>query len=171
MSALDSSLVFSVIQTSILVLGALYTYNEYRLFRRHAPKIEFTVDFVLYAIAGRSGHYLVDIEMVIKNIGQVRMYLPEITVGVKTLAPEDVDSALRTHGRVKFSRELIPKHNIVHRPEDPYWVDPGVAQVFPYPVVISDTKDFVQVNSEFRYYRRKEKIAYHQASIVKPVPT
>jgi hypothetical protein len=159
----------SAIQTSAIVLGGLYTFYEYQRFRRYSPKIQFEVDFELHPIASESGNYLLNIGITVKNLGQVRNYFPKITVGVKALSTEGVAAALETHRRLRFGRELVEKHNIVPKPKDPWWVDSGVTQVFPYPVVIHEPGDFVQVNAEFFYYKGREKEAYHQASLVKPV--
>lgn len=176
-------LLLDCIPAAAILLGALYTLYEYRRFRRYSPKIQFDVDFNLHPIDGTSGNYLVDIEMTVKNVGQVRMYFPEIYVGVKTLGKDDLDNALKTKKRFYFKRELIPKANIADR-EDPWWVDPGVTQVFPYPVAIKEPNDFVQVNTVLYYYKNIEKYkrassnekkklreGYHQASLVKPIKT
>jgi hypothetical protein len=156
------------VQTTAVILGGTYTFVEYRRFRRYKAKIQFEVGFRLYPITGTPGDHLLDIEITVKNLGYVRSYFPRIVVGVKGLTAGDVETALQSHRRLRFGRELVEKHNIVHDPQDPWWVDSGVTQVFPYPVVIHEPGEFVQVNTEFYYYRGKEREAYHQASVVKP---
>jgi len=91
----------------------------------------------------------------VKNMGQVRNYFPSIDVDVKSLGVEDVQAALEDGKRLRFGRELTLKHNIVAKPEDPWWVDGGITQIFRYPVIIKDSFDFVQVNAEFQYYKIK----------------
>jgi hypothetical protein len=165
-----ADIIFGLIQTATIIGGGLFALYEYRRFRRYSPKIEFEVDFVTYGISDTPGSRLVDIAMTVKNMGQVRNYFPTIDVGVKSLQGEDVQAALEDGKRLRFGRELIPKHNIVAKPEDPWWVDGGVTQVFRYPVVIKESLDFVQVNAEFHYYKDKEgkkRIAYHQATCIK----
>jgi hypothetical protein len=145
------------IQTAAIVLGGLYALYEYRRVRRFSPKIQFELDFDLYPIDRRSGVHLLDVDLTVRNQGQVRMYLPEIFVGVKTLGADDVDESLSKQGRLKFTRALVPKKNIVHDPKDPWWVDAGVTQRFPLPVAVRDPGDFIQVNAEFRYYKNIKK--------------
>jgi len=155
------------IQTTAIVLGGLYALYEYKHFRRFSPKIQFEVDFDLYPIDGKSGNYLLNIELIVKNQGQVRMYFPEIFVGVKTLGIDDIDKSLNTKKRLKFGRQLVPKDNI-GKPKDPWWVDSGVNQFFPYPIVINEPGDFIQVNTEFYYYKnikKYRKIAKEEAKI------
>jgi hypothetical protein len=171
MSTLDwLSFLLSGIQTAAIIIGGLYTFLEYRRFRRYSPKIQFEIDFDLYPLA-KSGSHLLNIEITATNRGQVRNYFPTILVGVKALNQEDLENALQTQKRLKFRRVLVEKHNITPDPKDPWWVDSGVTQVFPCPVVIQDPGDFVQVNAEFWYYRGEEEEAYHQASLVKPITT
>ena len=183
-------LLLSFIQTASIVVGGLYTYYEYRRFRRYSPKIQMEVDFNLYPIGDKSRNYLVDIEMTIKNVGQVRMYLPWIYVGINTLDKDDVANGLITRKRLYFTNKLVPKDNFAPSDEElarapskePWWVDPGVTQVFPFPVVISDPNKFIQVNIELYYIKNidkykvatkeeKEKLkeSFHQASIIKPI--
>lgn len=155
------------IQTTAIVLGGLYALYEYKRFRRFSPKIQFEVDFDLYPIDGKSGNYLLNIELIVKNQGQVRMYFPEIFMGVKTLGIDDIEKSLNTKKRLKFGRQLVPKDNI-GKPKDPWWVDSSVTQVFPYPIVINEPGDFIQVNTEFYYYKnikKYRKIAKEEAKI------
>lgn len=155
------------IQTTAIVLGGLYALYEYKRFRRFSPKIQFEVDFDLYPIDGKSGNYLLNIELIVKNQGQVRMYFPEIFVGVKTLGIDDIEKSLNTKKQLKFGRQLVPKDNI-GKPKDPWWVDSGVTQVFPYPIMINEPGDFIQVNTEFYYYKnikKYRKIAKEEAKI------
>jgi hypothetical protein len=60
---------------------------------------------------GSFGIRLADIAITVKNTGQVRNYFPTIEVGVKSLRAEDVQAALEDGKRLRFGRELIPKHN------------------------------------------------------------
>jgi len=155
------------IQTIAIILGGLYALYEYKHFRRFSPKIQFEVYFDLYPIDGKSGNYLLNIKLIIKNQGQVRMYFPEIFVSVKTLGTDDIDKSLNTKKRLKFGSQLVPKDNI-GKPNDPWWVDSGVTQVFPYPIVINEPSDFIQVNTEFYYYKnikKYRKIAKKEAKI------
>jgi hypothetical protein len=166
-----ADIIYGLIQTVAIIGGGLIALYEYRRFRRYSPKIGFDVDFVTYGISDTPGIRLVDIAITVKNMGQVRKYFPTIDVGVKSLRAEDAQAALEDGKRLRFRRELISKHNIVANPEDPWWVDGGITQVFRYPVVIKEPLDFVQVNAEFQYYKDKEgkkRIAYHQASCIKP---
>lgn len=155
------------IQTAAIVLGGLYALYEYRRVRRFSPKIQFELDFDLYPIDRKSGIHLLDVDLTVRNQGQVRMYLPEIFVGVKTLGADDVDESLSTQGRLKFTRSLVTKKNIVHDPKDPWWVDAGVTQRFPLPVAVRDPGDFIQVNAEFRYYKNIRK---YKAIVAKDGP-
>jgi hypothetical protein len=164
-------ILFESIQTTAIVVGGLYTLYEYQRFRRFRPKIQFDVDFDLHPTASKPGNYLLNIKLTVKNLGYVRNYFPQILVGVKALSEKDLKKALETQKRLRFGRELVQKHNIVINPEDPWWVDSGVTQVFPYPVIINEPGDFIQVNTEFHYYRGKQKAAYHQASLVKAINT
>jgi hypothetical protein len=82
--------------------------------------------------------------------------VPSIDVGIKSVRTEDVQAAIEDRKRLSFGRELIPKHNIVANPDDPWWVDGGVTQNFRYPVVIKEPFEFVQVNAEFQYYKDKQ---------------
>jgi hypothetical protein len=166
-----ADIVYGLIQTAAIIGGGLIALYEYHRFRKYSPKIEFDVDFVLHGLSGNPGIRLVDIAIRVKNMSQVRNYFPTIDVGVRGLRAEDVQAALKDSKRLRFGRELIPKHNIVAKPEDPWWVDGGVTQIFPYPVVIKEAPDVVQVNAEFQYYRDKggkKRVAYHQASCIKP---
>jgi hypothetical protein len=166
-----ADIIHGLIQSAAIVGGGAVALYEYRRFRKYSPKIEFDVDFELHPVSGDSAAGLVDIAVRIKNMSQVRNYFPTIKVGVKGLRTEDVQRALETGRRITFGNELIPKDNIVAKPEDPWWVDGGVTQVFPYPVVVKKTPDILQVNAEFYYYKdreAKEKIGYHQASRIKP---
>ena len=172
MSTLDWILILlESIQATAIVVGALYTLYEYQRFRRFRPKIQFDVDFDLHPTASNPANYLLNIKLTVKNLGYVRNYFPKILLGVKALSEEDVKTALESQTRLRFGRELVQKHNIVIKPEDPWWVDSGVTRVFPYPVIINKPGDFIQVNTEFHYYRGKQKAAYHQASLVKPTST
>ena len=166
-----TNLLLEFIQTAAIIIGGLYALYEYRRFRRYSPKIQFEVDFNLYPINDKSGNYLLNIELIVKNLGLVRKYFPKIMVGVKTLRAEDVETAQNAHKRLRFGRELVQWHNIVYKPEDPWWVDSGVTQVFPYPVVINELGDFIQVNAKIYYYKYKKEEEYHQASLVKPITT
>jgi hypothetical protein len=175
-------LVIDVVPATAIILGALYTLYEYRRFRRYSPKIQFNIDFKLYPVDNKSEIYLVDIEMSVKNVGQVRMYLPEMFVNVKTVGKNDLNISLETHERFKFTEELIENANMAPT-DDPWWVEPGVTQIFPVPLVIKKPNSFVQVNAKLNYYddidkyrqtksrkeREKIRIAFHQASIVKPI--
>lgn len=156
-------------QTVAIIVGGLYAYYEYRRFRRFRPKVQFDVDFTLHPIAHGGERYLLDVQLTVINRGHVRKYFPKILVGVKALRPEDVDAALETRKQVRFGEELVKKHNIVPDPSDPWWVDSGVTQVFPYPLIVEGPGDFVQVNAAFYYYRGREEEAYHKASLVRPV--
>jgi hypothetical protein len=166
-----ADIIYGLIQTAAIIGGGLIALYEYCRFRRYSPKIEFDVDFVTYGISDTPGIGLVDIAITVNNMGQVRNYFPTIDVGVNGLRAEDMQVALEDGKRLRFGRKLIPKHNIVANPEDPWWVDGGVTQIFRYPVVIRELLDFVQVNAEFQYYKDKEykkRIAYHQATCIKP---
>lgn len=127
-----AEIIYQLIATAAIIVGGLVALYEYRRFRRYSPKIEFDIDFVTYGIPDTPGVRLVDIGMTVKNMGQVRNYFPTIDVGVRSLRSEDVQAALKDSKRLKFGRELIPKHNIVLKPEDPWWVDAGVTQIFCY---------------------------------------
>jgi hypothetical protein len=167
-----ADIIYGLVQTAAIIGGGLIALYEYRRFRRYRPKIEFDVDFVTYRIRDATGTRLVDVTVTVKNKGQVRNYFPDIGIGVKGLRAEDIQAALEQGTRLRFGRELIPKHNIVADPRDPWWVDGGVAQDFRYPVVIKESPDFVQVNAEFHYYRHRDggkRIAYHQATRIKRV--
>lgn len=166
-----TNLLLEFIQTAAIIIGGLYALYEYRRFRRYSPKIQFEVDFDLYPIDDKSGNYLLNIELIVKNLGLVRKYFPKIMVSVKTLSAEDVEAAQNTHKRLRFGRELVQWHNMVYKPEDPWWVDSGVTQVFPYPVVINEPGDFIQVNAKIYYYKYKKEEEYHQASLVKLITT
>ena len=166
-----ADIIFGLIQTTALIGGGLIALYEYRRFRKYSPKIEFDLDFVTYEIPDAPGSRLVDISLTAKNMSEVRNYFPTLEVAVKSLRAEDVRTALECKERLRFGNELIPKHNIVPHPEDPWWVDGGVTQVFRYPVVVSDPDDFLQVNANFQYYRDRQgrkRIAYHQATCIKP---
>ena len=165
-------ILFGFVQTAALIIGGLFALYEYRRFRRYQPKIEFDVDFEVYPIPDSPEASLVDISLIAKNWGQVRNYFPTINVGVKELQPGDVNAALESRKRLRFGKELIEMHNIVHNPQDPWWVDAGVSQTFRYPVVINEPTHFLQVNAEFKYYKDREgrrEEAYHQATRVKQV--
>jgi len=165
-------ILFGFVQTAAIIIGGLYALYEYRRFRRYQPKIEFDVDFEMYPIPDLPEACLVDINLTVKNWGQVRNYFPTINVGVKALQPGDANAALESRKRLRFGKELIEMHNIVHNPKDPWLVDAGVTQAFCYPVVINAPANFIQVNAEFKYYRDREgktEEAYHQATRVRPV--
>ena len=167
-----ADLIFGLIQTAVVIGGVVIAVYEYRRFRKYSPKIEFDVDFVPYGISDAPPVHLLDIAITVKNSSQVRNYFPTINVGVKSLRAEDVQAALEDGKRLRFGRELISKHNIVPKPEDPWWVDGGITQNFHYPVAIKEASDFVQVNAEFDYYRDKAarvKVGYHQATCIKPL--
>lgn len=167
----QTKLLLDIVQTVAIILGGLYTVYEYRKFRRYRPKIQFDLDFDLHPIDSKSGKYLLNTKLIIKNLGQVRKKIPQIIVGVKTLGPEDIATAIDTRQRLLFRNELIPKHNIVLDPNDPWWVDQGVTQVFPCPFVIREPREFIQVNAKVYYYKREKEEGYHQVSLVKPVTT
>ena len=155
-------------QTVAIIVGGLYAYYEYRRFRRFKPKVQFDVDFTLHPIAHRAECYLLDVQLTVINRGHVRKYFPKILIGVKALRSEDIDAALETRKRVRFGEELVKKHNIVPDASDPWWVDSGVTQAFPYPLIVENPGDFVQVNATFYYYKGKQEEAYHKASLVRP---
>ncbi len=167
-----ADIIYGLIQTAALIAGGVIALYEYRRFRKYSPKIEFEVDFETHGISDTPAIRLLDIALTVKNLSQVRNYFPTINVGVKSLRVEDVQAALEDGMRLKFGHELIAKHNIVTQPDDPWWVDGGVTQIFRYPVAIKEAPDFVQVNAEFGYYKDKygkEKIAYHQATRIRPM--
>lgn len=149
-----------------LLVGALYAAVEYRIFRRYQVKIEFDVVAEIHPIPETKNQYIVDVIAKITNRSQVRHYLPVIEIGVKALKSEDPEAVLNSPQRLKFGEELIPRHNIVHDPHDPYFVDAGITQRFSYPMAISTSAPYIQINSEFRYYRHGKPKEYHQASII-----
>jgi len=181
--AIDSiSFLLDFIPAIAIGLGALYTFYEYRRFRRYSPKIQFDIDFKLYPVDIEFRIYLADIEITVKNVGQVRMYLPEIFVNIKTLGKNDLKVGLEKNERFRFTEKLIKPKNMAEI-DDPWWVDPGVTQVFPIPLVFKEPNNFVQINAKLYYYddinkykqakseKEREKIrsAYHQASMVRPI--
>jgi hypothetical protein len=160
----------TLIQTSALILGGVYALYEYRRFRRFSAKIELDVDFSLHSLPGMEDTYLLDIEITVHNLGLIRKSFPEINIHVKSLTAENIQTALENKERLRFSRELISWHNIVHNPRDPYWVDAGATQKFRYPLVVENPGDFIQVNVNFNYYRdrnNQKEEAYHQATRVR----
>ena len=152
-----------------LLLGALYAAVEYRIFRRYQAKVEFDVDVEIHPILDAADQYIVNATLRVTNRSQVRHYLPEIQVGVKALEQGDPVVVLNAPQRLRFGQELIPRHNIVSDPNDPWFVDAGVTQKFPYPMAIATSAAYLQVNAEFWYYRHGKRREYHQASIVKRI--
>ena len=161
--------VLRCLQTGAIIFGGGYTLYEYLRFRRLSPKIQFDIDFNLYPIDNRPDDYLLDIRLIIKNRGNVRKTFPEMLVNAKTLSHKVIESGLAQKKRLKFTDELIPRHDIMDNPKDPWWVDAGVTQIFPYPVIVHKPESFIQVNAKTYYYRRGRKKDYHMASCVKPV--
>jgi len=166
-----SDFVLRCIQTGAIILGGGYTLFEYLRFRRLSPKLQFDIDFDLYPIDMSPGDYLLNIRLIVKNMGHVRKKFPHMFVGVKTLTTDAVKKGLKSQKRLLFERSLIKGHNIVHNPDDPWWVDSGITQIFPYPVVIHEPDAFIQVNAKIFYYKYRKKTDFHQASCIKPVAT
>jgi hypothetical protein len=176
-----AKLFLDFVQTAAIVIGGLYALYEYRRTRRFRPKLQFEIDFELYPIEDRPDTYLLNIDLIVMNKGAVRKKIPKLLLRVKTLNAGDVENGLSTQKRFEFGRELIPRHNTIYDPKDPYWVDPGVTQILTYPVVIKEPNSFVQVNATLYYYKtffgrlfsikkdQKHQTEYHMASLVKPV--
>lgn len=169
-----AGLFLDFVGTAAIVMGGLYALYEYWRTRRFRPKLQFEIEFELYPIEGRPDTYLLNINLIVLNKGAVRKIIPELFLRVKTLNAGDVENALNTRERFKFSRELIPSYNVIPDPKDPQWVDPGVTQIFTCPVAIAEPRDFVQVNAKLFYYkiffgRLLNAKEYHTASLVKSV--
>jgi hypothetical protein len=142
---------FECFKVWAILVGGLVALYEYRRFRRYGAKSQLDVDFDVLPCPNSNGTYLLDIRPSIKNVGSVRQRFPVIEIWVNTLEESDVSSARQTSGPLRFSRELVPARNIVHTPSDPYFVDPGVVQLFPYQVVIHQPWEYVQVAVRFFY--------------------
>ncbi len=163
--------VLRCIQTGAIILGGGYTLFEYLRFRRLSPKIQFDIDFDLYPIDTSPGDYLLYIRLIVKNMGHVRKKFPHMYVGVKTLTADAFKKGLTSQKRLLLERKLIEGHNIMDNPKDPWWVDGGITQIFPYPVAVREPDAFIQVNSKIYYYKYGNKTDFHQASCIKPVAT
>jgi hypothetical protein len=142
---------FDCFQTTAIIIGGLVALYEYRRFRQYGAKAQLDLDFDLYPVQKYPGNFLLDIRPTIKNMGRVRQKFPIIELWALSPAQSDMNTAFVGRNRFRFSRELVSRRNIVHDPADPYFVDPGVIQEFPYQVVISEPGDFLQVVVRFFY--------------------
>ncbi|MCP5059332.1 MAG: hypothetical protein GY937_21725 [bacterium] len=137
-------LALKVATPTFVFLGGLYAMFEYRRFRRYGHKMELELDFDVIPLPGPPGSYVLDIKPRIKNLGLVRQSFPLIFLWASALRDTDVEAAKEGDGHLKMLDHVLTPRNLSN-PEDPYFVDPGVSQVFPYQAVVETTSSHVKV--------------------------
>ena len=110
--------VLNCIQTGAIVIGGGYTLFEYHRFRRLNPKIEFNIDFDLYPTDTGPEDYLLNIRLIVKNLGHVRKKFPHMYIGVKTFSADAFEKGVTSQKRLLLERSLIKGHNIMDNPKD-----------------------------------------------------
>lgn len=137
-------------QKLLIIVGGLVALYEYHRFRRYGAKSQWTLDYTISPIQTSKGCYLLDIRPKVTNVGRVRQYFPLIEVWANTLSEQDIKVA-KDKGKLKLRRRVLQKTNIVKDPNDPYFVDPNVTQVFSHTALISEPGEYLQVVARFFY--------------------
>lgn len=144
-------LVFESIKIAAIIVGGGVALYEYKRFRRYGAKAQLDIDFHILPIGKTPGDYLLDIRPTIKNLGSIRQKFPIIEIWVKTITDHDITNVRANKKRMRFSKIIASISNIVPKPEDPYFIDPGVTQEFPVQVKIENPNEFIQVAVRFFY--------------------
>ena len=157
--------VLPIIQTVVVVAGAIWAY--FRFFREgtHNPRVQFSVDCEF--LGPQNGRYVAAFTITAKNCGHIEQHFREIRIRVRGIeAGADLSTWETRPPLLEFPMEEFETYNIVPRRSQYFFVRPSVEQQFSFVTSVPENWKFILARATFKYERTSEIHTAEKAFIV-----
>lgn len=135
-----------------VMLAILALYIAYHIERKHKARIQLHLEATCFA--AQQGYYIVEVIMVVNNIGLVRQVVETLDLkilGIKQGANIELRIRQGTHSAVNFTEQFVDTNMLANKGK--FFIEPGVVQQFSYVVRVPESIRLILVKSSFKYHK------------------
>ncbi len=144
----------SLINLSVVLAGAIFTY--YKFFREgaHNQRIEFDLEYVDLGI--NNNDRIIEVGIIAINKGNVEQKFDKISLKIRGMLKDKKLCEIENHEpRLKFPEE-VADISVIPKKYNYYFVRPGVIQRFPVVIKLPANWSHLHTRSTFKYLKTNE---------------